>query len=111
LGVAKPYAPGHAASEALAGLLRDRHTLVARLLAELLDASGARCRDAVGRHFLAELQVGQGADHPDLLAIDADLRRSFEPPLRDPAREPPSDLISSGHDLHLNYQISSTQNY
>src|SRR5260221_3376219 len=101
VGVADLHAPGGAAAKALLRLLADLHACVARLLAELLNATGPTCGQALGPGVLPELNVGERPDHPDLLAVHADLRGAAEPPLRDTAGEPASDLFGRCHCLVL----------
>src|ERR1700674_3882110 len=79
-----PCAPGDLAPELTLRLSRDLHAFVASLLAEAIDPSRAGGGQPFRRGSARELDVGEGAEHQDLLAVRGDLGRAGKPAGRDP---------------------------
>ena len=76
LGLApEPDAPRHVPPEAVLGLLRDVHARRPRFLAEPVDARLARRGGLRLPCPLRRLDLGELADHEDLLAVRRDLQR------------------------------------
>src|SRR5260221_5925037 len=93
--VAVLHAPRDRPLEPSFGLVRDRHALLAGVLAVLLDA--ARGRGLLGIVVALDLRLLQRADHEDLLAIDGHLRCALGPVLPAPTRHTAPDLIGFAH--------------
>src|SRR4051794_2916644 len=81
-------APGNRPAVPLLRSVGDPHPLLPRLLAEPRDAPGPGGR----RVALTRGGLRQRADDGDLVAVDDQVDRSGEPPVRQPAGEPARDL-------------------
>src|SRR6266498_186157 len=71
----------------------DSHALLPGVLPELLHAALARRLSGCLAGALSRLGVRERPDHEDLLPVVAHLGRPGEPPLGDPARKPPAQLV------------------
>jgi hypothetical protein len=67
--------------------------MLSGVLAEPVDAGDPRRRGSFGGGVRGELGIGERPDHEDLVAVEGDLRRSYEPVGWDPACEPAAELF------------------